>query len=124
MTLTPLMRMLALDDDGALGNELSVARQTLAHAGLAALKDAESVDDETDVLRRKYELRVRRLELDPSPSEPGSDGERADPMHRVLTAERQALGDLRTRGVIGDDAYHKIEEELDWAELHADARQR
>jgi hypothetical protein len=27
--------------------------------------------------------------------------------------------DLRKRGVIGDDAYHRVEEELDWEELNA-----
>ncbi|MET0414048.1 MAG: Na+/H+ antiporter [Polyangiaceae bacterium] len=123
MTLTPLMRVLALDDDGALGHELTVGRQTVARAGLAALQDSESVDDEADVLRRKYELRVRRLELDPDQSEARAEGgAEPDPLHRALTAERRALIELRTRGVIGDDAYHKIEEELDWAELHADAR--
>jgi hypothetical protein len=26
---------------------------------------------------------------------------------------------LRTRGDIGDDAFHQLEEELDWAEVHA-----
>jgi CPA1 family monovalent cation:H+ antiporter len=125
MTLTPLMRVLALDDDGALSHELHVARRAVARAGLEALDGAGSVDDETDVLRRKYELRVRRLELDPSASEPSGDGDSdADPLHRALAAERHTLTDLRARGVIGDDAYHKVEEELDWAELHADSRQR
>jgi Na+/H+ antiporter len=125
MTLTPLMRLLALDDDGAHEHELTVARQTVARAGLAALQETAANDDEADVLRRKYALRVRRLELDPRGSEPSADGgSEPDPLHRALAAERRALSELRTRGVIGDDAYHKIEEELDWAELHADARQR
>lgn len=35
-----------------------------------------------------------------------------------------ALTLLRARGVIGDDVYHRIEEELDWAELNAAASLR
>jgi hypothetical protein len=32
--------------------------------------------------------------------------------------ERRALDLLRSRGDIGDDAFHYLEEELDWAEVH------
>jgi hypothetical protein len=32
------------------------------------------------------------------------------------------LATLRARGEIGDDAFHRVEEELDWAEVHV-ARQ-
>jgi hypothetical protein len=32
------------------------------------------------------------------------------------------LSDLRAHGVIGDDAFHQVEEELDWAEVNAEAR--
>jgi CPA1 family monovalent cation:H+ antiporter len=38
---------------------------------------------------------------------------------RTIAAERHALDQLRSRGEIGDDAFHRIEEELDWAEVHA-----
>jgi hypothetical protein len=31
---------------------------------------------------------------------------------------------LRARGVIGDDAFHRVEEELDWAELNAETISR
>jgi hypothetical protein len=34
------------------------------------------------------------------------------------------LSDLRARGVIGDDAFHRVEEELDWAEITAEAMTR
>ena len=35
-----------------------------------------------------------------------------------------ALSDLRTQGVIGDDAFHRVEEELDWAEMHREGMAR
>ena len=33
---------------------------------------------------------------------------------RAQAEERRRLSDLRARGVIGDDAFHRVEEELDW----------
>jgi CPA1 family monovalent cation:H+ antiporter len=34
------------------------------------------------------------------------------------------LSELRSSGVIGDDAFHRVEEELDWAELNAEGMAR
>ena len=56
----------------------------------------------------------------PQDDEPGSELGRVQ--HRAILAERRALSDLRARGEIGDDAFHRVEEELDWAEMHV-ARQ-
>lgn len=53
---------------------------------------------------------------------PGGNGQH--PRLRALEAERRTLSDLRSRGIIGDDAFHRVEEELDWAELNADAKLR
>ena len=41
---------------------------------------------------------------------------------RAQVEERRVLSDLRARGVIGDDAFHQVEEELDWSEVNAQAR--
>ena len=38
---------------------------------------------------------------------------------RAIEAQRQALHDLRRQGRIGDEAFHRIQEELDWSELDA-----
>jgi CPA1 family monovalent cation:H+ antiporter len=38
---------------------------------------------------------------------------------RVLSATRHSLDDLRRTGAIGDDAFRRVEEELDWLELSA-----
>src|SRR5262249_18284485 len=38
---------------------------------------------------------------------------------RAITAQRLTLLRLREEGVIGDEAFHRLEEELDWAELYA-----
>jgi len=38
---------------------------------------------------------------------------------RAIAHQRKALERLRREGAIGDEAYHRLEEELDWAELDA-----
>lgn len=43
-------------------------------------------------------------------------------LRRAQQEARRALSDLRARGVIGDDAFHQVEEELDWAEVNSQAR--
>jgi len=41
-----------------------------------------------------------------------------------VDAQRDELTSLRSREVIGDDAFHVVEEEIDLMELTADARVR
>jgi CPA1 family monovalent cation:H+ antiporter len=43
---------------------------------------------------------------------------------QAQAAERRILFDLRAQGVIGDDAFHRVEEELDWAEMHREGMAR
>ena len=38
---------------------------------------------------------------------------------RAIARQRQTLDRLRADGTIGDEAYHRLEEEIDWAELDA-----
>jgi CPA1 family monovalent cation:H+ antiporter len=38
---------------------------------------------------------------------------------RAIRHQRKALERLRGKGVIGDEAYHRLQEEIDWAELDA-----
>jgi Na+/H+ antiporter len=125
LTLRPLMQRLGLRDDGSVDREVRLARAETTKAGLAALESAEGGGEMVDFLRRKYEARRQRAETpegEPEPAE--SDGWRAyhGAQRRAQTAERRMLSDLRTQGVIGDDAFHQVEEELDWAEVNAEAR--
>ena len=48
----------------------------------------------------------------------------AELQQRAVHAQRQTLVDLRARDVIGDDAFHAAEEELDLLEPTADSRIR
>ncbi len=46
---------------------------------------------------------------------PGSSHEEIH--ERALAAARQTVLEMRDRDEIGDDAFHRLEEELDWVEL-------
>ena len=48
----------------------------------------------------------------------------ANLQQKAVAAQRAKLVDLRAREIIGDDAYHSVEEEIDLLDLTADARIR
>jgi monovalent cation/hydrogen antiporter len=128
MTLSPLLRLLRLEEDSLVDREVALARAETARAGLSSLEGTGS--EMLTLLRRKYEARLQRAERTRAGGEdaPGGAPDEAtgylQAIQRAQTAERQHLFDLRTRGVIGDDAFHKVEEELDWAELNTEAMAR
>jgi CPA1 family monovalent cation:H+ antiporter len=128
MTVRPLMRALALQADNTVEREVRLARAETARAGLDAVEGVQSTDDMVALLRRKYEARISRAESGVVPS--GSEGDGAPAagylaaQRRAHQAERRMLSDLRARGVIGDDAFHRVEEELDWAEVNVEAMTR
>ena len=129
LTLRPLMMRLRLDDDGAVEREVRLARANTLRAALTAT-EATSGADRVAFMRHWYELQLRRTEAQLE-DEAGreSDSPRhdraeiwssadADAVRAALAAERQRLSALRTEGIIGDAAFQKVEQELDWTELH------
>jgi len=122
LTLRPLMNLLGLKGDDSVEREVRIARAETARAALLTLEREES-RPLTEILRRKYLARVRSGERPTS--------ERHPPMaavslvavqQRVVAAQRRALIELRAKSVIGDDAFHAAEEEIDLLELTADSR--
>jgi CPA1 family monovalent cation:H+ antiporter len=129
MTLSPLLRALRLEDDGEVAREVRLARAATAKAGLDALADIGGMARDHGLLvllRRKYEARLRRAEAAAQDEEPPDDGlpEYSDAYQRAQVAERRMLAELRANGTIGDDAFHRVEEELDWAEVNMEAAAR
>jgi monovalent cation/hydrogen antiporter len=132
VTLSPLMRLLRLEDDGAVDHEVHRARAETARAALLAIDDGAPAPSRHEMVRllgKKYEARLHRADhADPAHAaeNPEHDGANAylDSLRRAQAAERRTLFDLRARGVIGDDAFHRVEEELDLAELNAEAMAR
>jgi len=120
-TLSPLMRALRLEDDGTVEREVRLAQAETALAALATLEQAGS-DELVAVLARKYRSRLSPGGADSSADAmPNNDLlAYANSLREAQAAERRALLDLRAHGVIGDDAFHEVEEQLDRAELHAE----
>jgi CPA1 family monovalent cation:H+ antiporter len=124
MTLGPLMRRLGLQNDDTVAREVEVARAEVARAAIRML-ERERQPEMTRILINEYRARLRAAESS-EPSRPAVDGDGslASLQRRTVEAQREALTALRTHRVIGDDAFHVIEEEIDLVELTADVRVR
>jgi CPA1 family monovalent cation:H+ antiporter len=123
LTLRPLMGRLQLYEDGTVEREIRLARAAAARAALHLL-DAAPHQDATDILAAEYQTRLRAAESGiPLDGAPADDSLVALQL-RMIAAQRDVLLDLRARGVIGDDAFHAVEEDIDLLELTADARVR
>jgi monovalent cation/hydrogen antiporter len=117
LTLRPLIAALRLKDDNPVDTEVARARATAYRAALDEIDGDPS--EEAELLRLEYRQLLQRAEDDPDGGV--ATGELpADPLRRrAIDAARRALLELRESEAIGDDAFHRLEEEFDWAELSA-----
>ena len=120
MTLRPLLACLALPRDESVEEETALARAETARAALDALSAADQASEAGHLLARKY---VARLDASARPSTADATG-MGTLRRRALAAERRRLAALRREGRIGDDAFHRVEEELDWAEAEVGGQGR
>jgi CPA1 family monovalent cation:H+ antiporter len=111
VTLRPLLLLLRLPPDGTVEAEVSAAREGALKAALAELAGDETAAAER--LKLEYEDALRRASGGCDPRDTPDNALR----RRMVTAARAAIEDLRSAGVIGDSAYRRVEEELDWLEL-------
>jgi len=124
MTLRPLMAWVGLEDDGSVDREVRLARVETARAALKAL-DGPHHSASLETLRREYEARIRLGEAERAAARTSPAGATlAETLRQAVAAQRRALLELRARSIIGDDAFHLAEEELDLLELTADERVR
>src|SRR5215470_3467203 len=113
LTLKPLLRLLDLRDDDPVGREVAQARARVLEAALATL-DGE---DSPSAQAVRHELAAHLSPEGGSAAPEERDSSHADRHGRALAAARRVAIDMRTRDEIGDDAFHRIEEELDWLEM-------
>jgi Na+/H+ antiporter len=113
LTLKPLLRVLNLHDGDPVSDEVKSARERALRAGLATFANDRSPGAE--LLRRMFEARLTDEGADSNAADARSG--HADLNRKPLNAARQALFAMRTNDEIGDDAFHRIEEELDWLEM-------
>jgi CPA1 family monovalent cation:H+ antiporter len=118
LTLKPLIRALQLHDDDPVGHEVSAARERAFRAGLASFADDRS--PVAELVRREFAARLASERADTEARDATSSAH-GEIHRRALRAARQAVLAMRANDEIGDDAFHRMEEELDWFEM-ADGR--
>jgi CPA1 family monovalent cation:H+ antiporter len=119
LTLGPLLRALDLRDNDPVGHEVAAARQRALRAGLAVLEHDRS--PVTEAVRQELIAHLGAIDVVPAEGEARRVAHRD--MHRqALEAARQAVLAMRASEEIGDDAFHQLEEELDWIEMSGGRR--
>ncbi|CAN5338770.1 sodium:proton antiporter [soil metagenome] len=117
LTLRPLLALLALGDDGPVDREADLARQAMLQSALLTIQGDSSAEAAA--------LRVELAELwrDSPGATATSDATTRLAMLRAEAnrASRAELRRLRASDTIGDDAYHRVEVELDRGDLYSDA---
>ncbi len=114
LTLKPLLHALDLHDGDPVRREVHTARTRALEAGLASFATDRS--PAARMARQEFATLLR----DPPSNADGSGGTLAahrDLRRSALQAARDAVLEMRTAQEIGDDAFHQIEEELDWLEM-------
>ncbi len=114
LTLKPLLRALDLHDDDPVGRELRAARDRALQAGLASLADDQSAIAEA--VRQEFTAHLA-YEQAAGDAGDGPHSAHSDVHGTALKAAREAVLAMRGNDEIGDDAFHRIEEELDWLEM-------
>jgi monovalent cation/hydrogen antiporter len=125
LTLRPLLLHLRLEDDGMVEREVRFARIEALRAALA-VASARLGAETSALVRYRYEFQLRRAQMEfagvaMTVPENALDGEVPEDgalvVRAAIEAQRRRLVALRDDGSIGDAAFQRIEEELDWAEL-------
>jgi Na+/H+ antiporter len=114
LTLGPLIKLLRLEPDNSLNEEISRARTAMIDAAIARL--ANKSGEAATAVRAEYEAAGRAAR---DLTNPQGDTEHDRLRMAAVAAQREVLAALRREGRISDDAFHRLEEELDWAELSA-----
>ena len=113
LTLKALLRALDLHDGDPVSAELRSAREHALQAALAAVPSGAS--PALDLVRK--DIKVRLALRDDHLARPDSLAAYASAYRSALQAARAALLAMRDRGDIGDDAFHTLENDLDWMEV-------
>ena len=113
-TLRPLLDRLGFDPDVGVEREISHGRLGIMEAALDTLSGERS--PAAAAVRDAY---LAARDVATSRENPQGATEHDRLRLRAINAQRTALHRLRDDGAIGDEAFHRLEEELDWAELDA-----
>jgi monovalent cation/hydrogen antiporter len=113
LTLKPLLKLLAIDPDESVEEDVSRGRVVILNAALQELEGA--TEPEAEFVRQAYRAALPIAQSSTPQAATGYEQLKL----KVIPKQRLALAGMRDRGEIGDEAFHRLEEELDWAELNA-----
>jgi monovalent cation/hydrogen antiporter len=124
LTLRPLLTRLHLEDDGTVSREIRMGRAETLRAAMSEI-DSRDHSGAAEYVRHGYEIQLRRAETEldevasrqASPVSADETNNYAGLVRAALEGQRRRLVALRSDGVIGDTAFQRLEEELDWMEL-------
>ncbi|MDX8465203.1 sodium:proton antiporter [Mesorhizobium sp. VK23B] len=114
ISLKPLLRRLNFERDTTIDREVALARVAIMQAALDVLSRKTSAA--AAVVREQYEAQ-RLVAENPEDAQAATEYDRL--RLYAINRQRDTLEELRRNGTIGDEAYHRLEEEIDWAELAA-----
>jgi CPA1 family monovalent cation:H+ antiporter len=114
LTLKPLLRALNLQDDDPVGHEVAAARERALRAGLGSF--AHDRSPVAEAVRQEFTAHLGSAPADLDSRNP-TQSAHSDIHHTALQAARQAVLAMRASDEIGDNAFHQMEEELDWLEM-------
>jgi CPA1 family monovalent cation:H+ antiporter len=113
LTLKPLLRRLTFQDDDPAGREYQAARERALQAALASV----GRDESPAVRLVRHELAIHLAANERADAHAATRGPHDKLRRDAVDAARQALLAMRANDEIGDDAFHRVEEELDWLEM-------
>jgi CPA1 family monovalent cation:H+ antiporter len=114
LTLGPLLRSFNVRDEDPVEREVESARERALRAALATF---DGMDSETvRAVRQEFASHLQSTRIVVEDVTMDHQG-----LHRsALAAARQTIFDMRESDEIGDDAFHRLEEEFDWMEMAND----
>jgi CPA1 family monovalent cation:H+ antiporter len=120
LTLGPLLRRLDLRDDDPIGHEVTAARARALGAVLGVFADDQSPIAEA--VREEFLAHLGTADADSDGADSRSSAHTEIRRHAVQVARREVYA-MRASYEIGDDAFHLMEEELDWIEMAEGGRE-
>jgi monovalent cation/hydrogen antiporter len=116
LTLKPLLKLLKLRDDDPVGREADEARERAVRSALTTLQGDDS--PAAHAVRHEYkDLLARASHRAGVPTL--ATTAHAALRRKAVVAARATIVEMRESREIGDDAFHRLEEELDWLEMSA-----
>jgi hypothetical protein len=114
LTLKLLLRHLALRDGDPVAAEVRTARRRILDAVLSTVPAGGS--PATELVRKDFKMRLMDTDGAAGVSGPLASTHATSYLN-ALHSGRSALLAMRSSGEIGDDAFHTLENELDWMEV-------